>query len=116
MLWVEDTHLIGVEAKEADRTDVANLAGEAFSFSTEFLIFFSNQAYPAAGCDQTMYWAAINHVTNWSIIYAGIYYNLTTFVGEPVGIQSLTDDANLFEEFTFNQNEIFIDCLATIER
>jgi len=85
--WVEYTNEIDDEFINAnDGILMADLAGEGFSVSAELFQHMENGNYPTGNCGQQFYSMYTRLLVNYTIIYSGLYYNLTTNVGEPIDI------------------------------
>lgn len=96
--WADYTDAIDSELLEADFDLAIDLAGESFSVTMEFLQVVDEITITGSQCKEALWFASMSMGESAALIYASMYFNWTTSVGEPI------DTDPLFEAYEFTQN------------
>lgn len=107
--WSEYTTGLDKELEE-DNAPHTDLLGEAYSVSQEFIQHIIEQGWPSGSCAQDFYILLTDDVGYWSDVYIALYYNLTTLTGEPVDVDFLVQQGELFSEYYWTQDGISDKC------
>lgn len=114
--WLEYTNGIDHDMTEAtDIQDYADLSGEAYSATHELMAHMNDQAYPSGACAQDFWFLFYNGLQHWANAYGATYYNTSTNVGQPIDIDNIINEQEMFTEYYSQEGTISNKCWAKLD-
>jgi len=105
--WVEYTDGLDTDFFEGNGDPA--FMGEAFSVTAELLMHYDEQGWPSGDCAQDFLVFYRGSLDQYMHFYGAWYYNMTTSLGEPIDIEHIAEQYEMYEEY-YSEDGISAKC------